>query len=101
MPTIKVKHSTAKNVEDAFKKIKEFFQSDETLKKLDPKITFNFQEDQKKGQANGSQFKAHFAVTPDSAGSAIEVTVELPFLLTPFKGKVEETIQRKLQKYMA
>ena len=96
MPTVKVKHSTTKDPQTTFQKIKEFFQTDETLKKLDSKMSFNFNEAQMSGEAKGSQFKANFNVKPSSAGSDLEVNVELPLLLTPFKGKVEETIQKKL-----
>ncbi|MNK99976.1 hypothetical protein D3C87_1203950 [compost metagenome] len=49
---------------------------------------------------NGSQFKADMVVAANGAGSKVQVTVDLPMLLTPFKGKVQETLQRKLAKYL-
>ena len=53
------------------------------------------------GKAKGNQFKADINITSSAQGSSIEVIVDLPLLLTPFKGKVQETIERKLSKHLA
>ena len=82
-------------------KIKNFFETDHDLKKMDNNIKCQFNDGQMKGFVTGSQFKAEVSVGQNPNGSQIEVVIDLPLLLTPFKGKVEEMIQRKLKKHLA
>ena len=81
-------------------KIKTFFEG-EDIRRLDSKVVCTFSDSTKTGKANGSQFKADISVKAHAGGSKVEVIVDLPFLLTPIKGKVQETIQRKLAKHLA
>jgi len=101
MPKITVNHNSTLQTPDATAKIREFFETDADLKKLDPNIKVNFDEKTGKGKIDGSQFKAELAVESAGTGSLVKVMIDLPFLLTPFKGKVEETLQKKLKKYLA
>lgn len=102
MPKVKVEQKTAMNAKAAFGKVKDFFENGETLKKLDEKVKCEFDSTKLSGKAKGGKFEAHFQVLKVSEGeSNIVVTVDLPLLLSPFKGKVEETIKRKLSQYLS
>lgn len=100
MPKVTVEHSTALSPDDAFAKLKSFFETDQDIRRLDPKIQCQFTDSSMTGQAKGSQFKADMSVKPAAGGSAVAIIVDLPLLLTPLKGKVQETIQKKLAKYL-
>ena len=100
MPKINIEHQCSRAPEETLSTIKTFFETDKDLQKLDPKIQCQFGADGK-AKVTGSQFKADVEVKPHSAGSKILVVIDLPLLLTPFKGKVEETIKKKLAKYLA
>ncbi len=101
MPKISIDHQSSISAQDAMSKIKTFFESDKDLQHIDPKISCQFDEKSMKGKVTGSQFKADVTVQSQGAGSQVTVVVDLPLLLTPFKGKVEETVKRKLSKYLA
>lgn len=101
MPKITVDHNSSLQTPDATAKIRDFFENDADLKKLDPKIKFQYDEKTGKGRVEGSQFKADLQLQPKDGGTLVKVVVDLPFLLTPFKGKVEETLHKKLKKYLA
>jgi hypothetical protein len=101
MPKIQVAHNSSLPPTDAFEKIKEFFATDSTLQKLDSNVKAQYDDKTRKGAIKGSQFKADVSVEASGAGSKISVVIDLPLLLTPFKGKVEETLHKKLQKYLA
>lgn len=101
MPKVSIEHATNLAPKEAFQKIKTFFETDQDIRRFDPNMKCEFNESAMAGKASGSQFKAAIAVTSQGQGSKIDVNVELPFLLAPFKGKVQETIQKKLSKYFA
>lgn len=101
MPRISINHATTQSADETFIRIRDFFQNDKDIKKIDSKLEITFDESKKTGKANGSQFKASFEVKPAAEGSSITLVVDLPLLLTPFKGKVEETVKAKLAKYLA
>lgn len=101
MPKFTIEHSSSHSAKEAFEKIKSFLSGDEDLRRFDSKMQCQFNEDTLKGSIKGSQFKADVAVQSAGTGSKIEINVDLPMLLTPFKGKVQETLQRKLTKYLA
>lgn len=101
MPKVSVSHKTNSAPDEAFSKIKSFFETDSDLRKIDPNIKITFADASKTGKATASQFTASFDVKPSDAGSTVNVTIDLPLLLTPFKGKVQETLEKKLKKYLA
>jgi len=101
MPKVSVDHKSSISAPEAMVKIKVFFETDPDLRKIDSKITCSFKEGETKGHVTGSQFKAEVQVLAEGQGSKINVVIDLPLILTPFKGKVEETVRRKLSKYLA
>lgn len=100
MPKVNVEHQCNLPAEDAFTKIKSFFENDQDIRRLDPKMECIFHASSMTGTAKGSKFNADIAVKGHGAGSKIQVVVDLPLVLSPFKGKVQETIQKKLAKYL-
>lgn len=101
MPKITVNHDTQCSPDEAFEKIKKFFETDQDIRKIDPNIKIAFADAEKTGKATASQFKADIAVKPTAKGAQVSVLVDLPLMLTPFKGKVQETLEKKLKKYLA
>lgn len=101
MPKVEVQHNVKMSAADTMAKIKVFFETDDTIRKIDPNIKCTFNEAEMTGKVVGSQFKADVLVKTQGETSNVVVIVDLPFLLSPFKGKVKETIERKLAKYLA
>jgi putative polyhydroxyalkanoic acid system protein len=100
MPKFTIEHSSSHSAKDAFDKIKSFT-NDEELRRFDSKMQCQFNDGAMNGSIQGSQFKADLSVLVQGTGSKIQIVVDLPMLLTPFKGKVQETLQKKLSKYLA
>lgn len=91
-----VKHPTDKTFETIEKALKD----GSILQKYDPKIQCSFDKATKSGKINGSQFKADLKVVPNGDGSKITVSVDLPLLLMPFKGKISESLVRLFEKHL-
>lgn len=100
MPKFTIDHKSSCNQEEAYQKIKEFLANDQDIRRFDPKLQCAFNDGAKSANMKGSQFKADMAVSAEGTGSKVSVTVDLPLMLTPFKGKVQDTLQRKLAKYL-
>ena len=100
MPKFTIDHTSSQNAQEAYNKIKEFLANDQDIRRFDPKIKCDFDDSAMSCKMNGAQFKADMNVAANGAGSKISVTVDLPLMLTPFKGKVTETLQKKLAKYL-
>ena len=64
---------------------------------MDSGYKCEFNESAMSGKAKGSQFEANMTVKSDGSGSKVEVEVSLPLLLTPLKGVVQSTLQKKLE----
>ena len=101
MPKINIEHHSSVTAPEAMTRIKNFFESDQDLKKLDGQIQCQFDTKSMMGKVKGSQFKADVTVKPEGASSHISIVVDLPLLLSPFKGKVEETVKKKLSQLLA
>ena len=101
MPKFTIEHASSHSAKEAFQKIKTFLDKDEDVQRFDAKMKSDFNDDSMTGSIKGSQFKADVAVVAEGSGSKIQIMVDLPMLLTPFKGKVQETLQKKLSRYLA
>jgi hypothetical protein len=100
MPKITVDHKCSASPTDALSKIKTFFETDKTMQSMDSKIKCEFSDSTLKGKVTGSKFKADVTVQAEGPGSKINIVIDLPLIMTPFKSKVEETLKRKLEKYL-
>lgn len=100
MPKFTIDHQSNHAADEAYKKIKEFLSNDEEIRRFDPKLQVLFDDGSRRCNLHGGQFKADMAVSSEGAGSKVVVTVDLPLMLSPFKGKVQDTLQKKLAKYL-
>jgi hypothetical protein len=100
MPKFTIDHASSSSAQEAYKKIKEFLSEDQDIRRFDPKLQCSFDDAAMIAALKGAQFKADMVVLAAGAGSKVQVTVDLPLMLTPFKGKVQDTLQRKLAKYL-
>lgn len=98
MPKFQIEQKSPLNLQDTYSKVKVFLETDQGLRKIDPKITCDFNEKDLSCKAQGSQFKAQLFVKEDASGSKVLIEVDLPLLLTPLKGTIKEILEKKLTK---
>ena len=101
MPKIKVESQSKHSAQDTFQKIKSLLENDKDLRKMDSSYVCNFNESALSGSAKGGKFEANMKVQNAGAGSAVEIEVSLPLMMTPFKGVVQSTLQQKLERALA
>ncbi len=101
MPKFTIEDPTTSAPDAIFGKVKDLLSQGHEIKKFDAKAQVTFDEGKKSAQIKGSQFKAEMSVAPTKQGSTVSVVVDLPLLLTPFKGKIEETLKKMLSKHLA
>ena len=68
---------------------------------MDSSYTCKFDEKAMTGSAKGSKFEADMKVTNKGSSCAVEIEVSLPLMLTPLKGVVQSTLQKKLEATLA
>jgi hypothetical protein len=96
MPKFTVEAQTSHAPQAAFTKLKTLLDKDADLRRFDSKYSCEFDEQKLTGLASGGQFKAALQVEPASGGSKVAITVDLPFALSLFKGKIQNILQEKL-----
>ncbi|MGE4130795.1 MAG: hypothetical protein AB7F86_04110 [Bdellovibrionales bacterium] len=102
MPSVKIEKQCNLKPDDSFKRLSDLISNDNDLRKLDPKYKTEFNPSTLQGSADGSMFKAKMAVTANgSAGSTVQIIVDLPFHLTMIKGVVADKLSRKLEEALA
>jgi len=101
MPKVNIEQKSPLKAEETFNKVKDMLSSDESLQKMDNSIKFDFDDSSKTGTVNGNKFKAKVGVKEVGDKSEVSIIVDLPMLLSPFKGQVKSTIEKKLAKILA
>lgn len=101
MPKLKVESSSKHNVEETFKKIRHMLENDRDLRKMDSSYACKFDEKAYTGTAKGSKFEAAMKILNKGTSSHVEIEVSLPLMLTPLKGAVQSTLQKKLESALA
>lgn len=101
MPKFTVEKTTDMNAQDSFEKIKQFLSSDADLKMLDSSYECQFEDQALKGSAKGKKFNAEMQVSKEGEKSKVAITVDLPLMLMPFKGLVENTLNKKLSQLLS
>ncbi|MGZ3693906.1 MAG: polyhydroxyalkanoic acid system family protein [Bdellovibrionota bacterium] len=94
MPQVKVKQVIAGEKKKVFAAVKSYLQGRDTLSKLGAEIEWD--DKACTGEISGGSFEGGLAVTEKAGKSEVEITVQLPLLMTPFKGKVEEELKKHL-----
>ena len=100
MPKFTINHDVKQPVDQTFEKVQKVLSKGDELKKYDPKIQCSFDAASKTCKIKGSQFNADLKVSAQGQGSQIVVTVDLPLLLTPFKGKISESLVKLFDKHL-
>ena len=100
MAKFTINHDVKQPVDKTFTAVEKVLSKGDDLKKYDPKIQCTFDAASKTCNIKGSQFKADLKVEPKGSGSQIVVTVDLPLLLLPFKGKITESLVRLFEKHL-
>jgi hypothetical protein len=98
VPKVIVEAKTSLSQEEAFRKVKELLQTDPDLKKMDPSCVFTFNDAKASGSAKAKMFAAEMTVLAEHAGASVKIEVDLPLMLTPAKGIVQSTLERKVAK---
>jgi hypothetical protein len=101
MPKVKVETLSSLSPQETFKKIKSLLEHDADLRRMDSSYQCNFNEQSLSGSAKGSKFSADMQVAPNGSGSKVAIEVDLPLILTPVKGVVQSTLQKKLETILA
>jgi hypothetical protein len=101
MPKFKVEAHSKHAPKETYSKIKGFLSQDKDLRKMDAAYACEFDDAKLSGQATGKQFEAKMKVVAKGDGSHVEIEVSLPLLLTPVKGMVQSTLQKKLDLTLA
>lgn len=95
MPTFTVDHTTQMPAQEAFQKVQDYLGKSEGLRKLDADLKCDFDDKNLKGKVKGSKFECDVAVK-DAKPTQVVLTVSIGFLLSPFKGKIQETLKSKM-----
>lgn len=101
MPKVKVETRSKHTPEQTFQKIKSLLENDRDLRKMDSSYTCQFNDSSMTGTAKGGKFSADMRVTSQGDGSMVSIEVDLPLMLTPVKGIVQSTLQKKLDSALA
>lgn len=101
MPKFNVEHQSTKSAQEAFSQFKNYMNSGNDIQKLDANIKCTFNDSNLTAELKGGQFKADVLVSSNEKGAIVKVTVDIPFLLTPFKGKIQETLLKQFAKHLA
>lgn len=98
MPKVKIAHHCDLPPDQSFEKVKHMLENDSTLHNFDSSLQCQFDDSSCSGRIKGKQFKADVDVSDTAQGSHVQIIVDLPLLLTPLKGKIQGTVERKLAK---
>jgi Putative polyhydroxyalkanoic acid system protein (PHA_gran_rgn) len=96
MPKVNVDVNSKYSAQETFSKIKTFFGENSEILKFDAQMTSTFNDGQMTGTAKGSKFAADIQVKPQGDQSVVTIGVDVPFLLSAFKGQIKSTIEKKL-----
>ena len=97
MPKIRVDKQHSLSAEDVIQRVDDYLVKlrDEKMKSMD--FNFDWNGDQSKASIKGKGFKGEVTL----AGNKVGIFLDLSMMLTPFKGKVEESMKRGLDKYLS
>ena len=101
VPKVKVESQSGLDQKEAYARIKSLLENDADLRKMDSSCKFTFNDAGQTGSAKGSKFSAEMKGSASGTGSNVTIEVDLPLMLTPVKGMVQSTLEKKLQKALA
>lgn len=101
MPKVNIEYTSPLKAAETFAKVKDLLANDESIRKIDSNIKCDFNDAKMCGNVTGSKFKAQMSVKEAGDQSNVSIVVDLPILLSAFKGQVKATIEKKLTKILA
>lgn len=101
MASIRFKYHCPKPKAETSLILTKALKEDQNLKKLDKNIEFIGPDASGLLKVKGSQFKADVQLSGDNQSSEIAFVIEVPFLLLPFKNKIEDSVKKTLDKHLA
>lgn len=101
MPKFKIESKSKHSAQDTYQKIKSLLENDKDLRKMDSSYVCNFNDSALAGTAKGSKFEAAMKIAGAGDGANVEIEVSLPLMLTPLKGVVQSTLQKKIEHALA
>lgn len=96
MPQVKVKEEIDGEKSKVYGAVKKYLDGRDTLKKLGAEIDWD--DKGCKGAIEADSFSGSLTVTGKASKSTVEILIDLPLLLTPFRGKVEEELKKHLSR---
>lgn len=94
MPQVKVKQEISGKKNDVYQAVKLYLEERGTLTKLGANVEWD--DLACKASIKAGNFGGRLFVHEHEGVSHIEIDIDLPMLLTPFKGKVEEELKKHL-----
>lgn len=96
MPKVKVSREIAGKRSAVFAAVKAYLEARDTLKKIGAEVEW----DSKACEATieGSNFAGSITVAEQKNAALVEISIDLPLLLTPLKGKVEAELLKHLER---
>lgn len=94
MPKVVVTQAIQGSRQDVYKAVKKYLNGRDTLKKIGAEMQW---DDKGCGGAiEADSFSGEITVEEKGKSAQVCITIDLPLLLTPFKGKVEEELKKHL-----
>lgn len=94
MPKVKVSREISGKREEVFLAVKKYLEARDTLKKLGAEVDWDVKSCA--AMIDGGNFKGAITVEEKKGRAHVEISIDLPLLLTPLKGKVEEELTKHL-----
>ncbi len=101
MAKVNVTLNADKPADEAYQRIKKVLETDSDLKKLDSSYKTEFNDSNRTGTAKGKTFTASLEVKENGSNSTVILSVKLSLLASPFKGVVESTLNKKLERALS
>lgn len=99
MPKFTIEHETSLQPTETYQKVRDYLENSKGIRKLDADLTCTFDDSSRTGHVKGSKFECDVAVTGEDT-SRVAITVNIGFLLTPFKGQIESTLKTKMSEIL-
>lgn len=99
MAKVNVEQAIKGERKKVFKAVREYLEGRDTLNKIGAKI--RWEEKSCSGVIEGGAFSGALTVTADGKDSLVAIEIELPLLMSAFKGKVKEELAKHLSRIQA
>ena len=96
MPKVQVEQEVKGSSEKVYAAVKEYMSGRDTLKKIGAEI--EWKDKAKCAVISGANFEGEITVEGDSKKALVCISIDLPLLLTPFKNKVKEELEKHLSR---